>query len=324
MHEVLSIDQWLSVQVTGKIASRRVRSNMYENSRPVPALVALIDELLGDVAGTPVPPSTAPKTPSECKPSPPKKITPIQFERTVYARMKGKERKTKETQLKTQLREEAKLKKEAPGHPVISQIARELKQPPLYRRSIELDKELRTKREKIHQEKLLEEREIEEQIVAKMKEKDKKAKATCRRDPKEFFEYNLAEVQRREKELEVLRAEKAAKEVEGLKFTPNISEKSRVLAQKRGSFQERLVTNAQQKSAKLASLQAKYTPAFRPAIPSASRPSGSPSTEVFTRLYRPRRASESPQRRRSLAETESPPHTNRTTLVITEDSEEES
>lgn len=294
---------------------------MDEASRPGPALLAIIDELLTDVASVHTT-TKSPDPPVELK-SAVKKITPRQFERTVYARMKGSERKTKESHLKTRLQIEEKLLKEASGHPVISQDAKELKRPPLYSRSIELEKELRTKREKIHQEKLLVEREIEDKIVEQMKEREKKAKAACRRDPKEFFEYNRAEVERREKELAALRAEKAAKEVAGLNFHPNISQKSRVLAQKKGSFQQRLAENAQNKQSKLASLRAKYTPSFQPILPPAH--STLPvSTEVFSRLYTPRRRSESPKRRRSLADPDSPPHTNRTTLVITEDSEEES
>jgi len=292
---------------------------MDEGRRPGPALLAIIDELLVDVASVP---STPPKSPDPpiCPKSAAKKITPRQFERTVYARMKGSERKTRESRLKSQLRAEEKLLKEASGHPVISQDAKELKRPPLYSRSIELEKELRTKREKIHQDKLSEEREIEEKIVEQVREREKKAKAACRRNPKEFFEYNRVEVERREKQLATLRAEKAAKELAGLNFHPNISQKSRVLAQKKGSFQQRLQLNAQVKQAKLASLCAKYTPSFQPVLP-PSHPSL--NTEVFTRLYTPRRRSESPKRRRSLADPDSPWHTDRTTLVITEDSDEE-
>ncbi len=269
---------------------------MDEASRPGPALLAIIDELLTDVASVHTTPKS-PDPPVELK-SAAKKITPRQFERTVYARMKGSERKTKESHLKTRLQIEEKLLKEASGHPVISQDAKELKRPPLYSRSIELEKELRTKREKIHQEKLLVEREIEDKIVEQMKEREKKAKAACRRDPKDFFEYNRA-------------------------FHPNISQKSRVLAQKKGSFQQRLAENAQNKQSKLASLRAKYTPSFQPILPPAHT-TLPVSTEVFSRLYTPRRRSESPKRRRSLADPDSPPHTNRTTLVIAEDSEEES
>lgn len=294
---------------------------MDEASRPGPALLAIIDELLTDVASVRTTAKT-PDPPVDPK-STAKKLTPRQFERTVYARMKGSERKTKESQLKTRLQMEEKLLKEASGHPVISQDAKELKRPPLYSRSIELEKELRTKREKIHQEKLLNEREMEDKIVEQMREREKKAKAACRRDPKDFFEYNKAEMERREKELAALRAEKAAKEVAGLNFHPNISQKSRVLAQKKGSFEQRLAVNAQKKQSKLASLRAKYTPSFQPILP----PGHSTllvSTEVFSRLYTPRRRSESPKRRRSLADPDSPPLTNRTTLIIPEDSEEES
>lgn len=294
---------------------------MDECSRPGPALLAIIDELLIDVASVPSTTATAPKSPDPPIASKPaaKKITPRQFERTVYARMKGSERKTKESYRQSQLRAEEKLLREASGRPVISQDAKELKRPPLYSRSIELEKELRTKREKIHQEKLMEEREIEEKIVEQMREREKKAKAACRRDPKEFFEYNRVEVERREKQLAALRAEKAAKELAGLNFHPNISQKSRILAQKKGSFEQRLALNAQVKQAKLASLCAKYTPSFQPALPSHP----TLNAEVFTRLYTPRRRSESPKRRRSLADPDSPPHTDRTTLIITEDSDED-
>ena len=334
------LEDWLNMQTDAPARPRSVKEAMrlrdaawagsgvedkMNETGGRPSIIAMIDELLTD-AGTEERRGTeeAQGTQSQETTSTPvaRRITPREFEKTVYARMQGRLRKQEEHFQASVQRAEERLKREATGHPIISPDAKVLKRPPLYQRTIELEKEHRSQRERMHNEKILQEKDEEEKLIQKQKEADMKIRATCKRGPKEFFEFNQKKVQEREKHLEERRVEKAALEVAGLDFKPAISQKSRRLAQHRGSFLQRVKEETERRANKLHSLKQKYTPSFHPEIMQSRVVSMVEDEEVFDRLYEKRRHSESPQRVRASDDFASPSRTNRTAIIPDPISEE--
>jgi len=213
-------------------------------------------------------------------------ISASQFERQTYQRMLGYQRKKEE---KIRLEQEHKALAslaEVKSGPCINRSSCDLQHIPLSERAGDIVKKKEDWRKQQAQERQalrLAQEDPELTFHPKIAQKPRN-----RRTVEEFEIYLESTKDKHEREMERLKAVAEAKTAAELKFTPEISQRSLKMMQKKGSLAERLADEEILSAIRREEAEKKYAPTFHPAISRKSTQLASKRSSqlpVFHRLY---------------------------------------